>query len=110
MEDTMGRVVVAAKIESLEDVYRAERGDPPADQIRRIEVTDALSDTGAIALSLPKRMIAQLGLLPLRTRNAITASGVRPVATYGALRLTIEGRDCVCDVTEIDKSEERRGG
>src|SRR5688572_21377787 len=102
MEDTMGRVVVTATIESLEDVYRAHRGDLAADQIRRIEVTDALIDTGATALSLPKRMISQLGLLPLRTRSAVTATGIRPVATYGAVRLTIEGRDCVCDVTEID--------
>ncbi len=98
----MGRIVVLAIVESIEDLYRAQRGEIPADQVRRIDIADALIDTGATGLSLPKRMIAQLGLLPLRTRQAITTTGIQSVATFGAVRLTIEGRDCVCDVMEID--------
>jgi predicted aspartyl protease len=98
----MGRITVCAIIESLEDVYRVHRGDLRADQVRRIEVTDALIDTGATALSLPHGMIVQLGLVPLRTRQAMTTAGIVAVATFAAVKLTIEGRDCVCDVTEID--------
>lgn len=98
----MGRIVVPAIVESIEDLYRAQRGEIPANQVRRIEIADALIDTGATGLSLPKRMIAQLGLLPLRTRQDITTTGIQSVATFGAVRLTIEGRDCVCDVKEID--------
>src|ERR1039457_1403996 len=98
----MGRITVRAIIESLEDVYRAHRGDLPVDQVRRIEVADALIDAGATALSLPRGMIVQLGLVPLRTRQAMTTAGIVPVATFAAVKLTIEGRDCVCDVTEID--------
>ena len=45
----MGRVVVSAIIESLEDLYRVQRGELAAAQVRRVEVTDALVDTGATA-------------------------------------------------------------
>ena len=98
----MGRVVVSAVIESIEDLYRVLRGEVGAPPIRRIEVTDALVDTGATALSLPRRFIAQLGLLPIRTRRAVTTAGIRDVPTYGAVRLTVQDRDCTCDVIEVD--------
>lgn len=98
----MGRVTVPAIIESLEDLYRVQRGELAAEQVRRIEVDETLVDTGATGLSLPRRMVEQLGLLPIRTRRAVTTAGVRDVPTYGAVRLTVQGRDCVCDVTEVD--------
>ncbi|HYV34297.1 MAG TPA: aspartyl protease family protein [Gemmataceae bacterium] len=98
----MGRVAVPAVVESLEDVYRVHRGEMPADQARRFEVQEALIDTGATGLSLPRRLVQQLGLLPLRTRLAVTTAGVREMPTFGAVRLTVQGRDCICDVTEVD--------
>ncbi len=98
----MGRVAVPAVVESLEDVYRVQRGELAADAVRRVEVGAALVDTGATSLSLPRHLIAQLGLLPIRSRRAVTTAGIRDVATYGAVRLTIQDRDCVCDVTEVD--------
>jgi clan AA aspartic protease len=98
----MGRVAVPAVVESLEDLYRVHRGDMAAEQIRRVEVVEALVDTGATGLSLPRRLVEQLGLIPIRTRRAVTMAGVRDVPTYGAVKLTVQGRDCVCDVTEVD--------
>ncbi len=98
----MGRVVVPAIIESLEDVYRMHRGEMPADQARRVEIAEALVDTGATGLSLPRRLVERLGLLPIRTRRAVTTAGVRDVPTYSAVKLTVQGRDCVCDVMEVD--------
>jgi hypothetical protein len=56
----MGRVAVQAVIESIEDLYRVQRGDLAVTEVRRVEV-----------------------------------------ATFGAVRLTVDGRDCVCDVTEV---------
>ncbi len=100
-ESQMGRVTVPAAMESLEDVYQVQRGQITADQVRRVSVQDALVDTGATGLSMPASMIRQLGLVPLRTRKALTTSGIRDVATYAAVRLTIQDRDCVCDVTEV---------
>ena len=98
----MGRVAVPAIIESLEDVYRVHRGELPVDRIRRVEVAEALVDTGATSLGLPRHLVEQLGLIPIRTRRAVTTVGVREVPTYGAVKLTVQGRDCVCDVTEVD--------
>lgn len=97
----MGRVTVAAIIESIEDLYRVRRGELDVDKVRQVTVSDALIDTGATGLSLPNRFIQELGLLPISTRRAVTTAGIREVATYGAVKLTINGRDCVCDVTEI---------
>ena len=70
------------------------------EDVRSVEVTDALVDTGATGLSLPKRMIAQLGLEPLRTRRARTSAGPVRVQVYGTVRLTIQG-DCPSEVTEL---------
>src|SRR5205085_1128547 len=90
-----------AKIENLKDVYSVEIGLINADQARSIEVRDALVDTGATGLSLPKRLVTQLGLEPTRTRMARTSAGTVSVQVYGAVRLTIQGRDCLSDVTEL---------
>jgi clan AA aspartic protease len=98
----MGRVAVPVVVESLEDLYRVQRGELAADRTRRAEVTEALVDTGATGLSLPRSLVVKLGLLPIRTRRAVTTAGVRDVPTYGAVKLTVQGRDCVCDVTEVD--------
>src|SRR5437879_5097625 len=66
----MGKVLVRAKIENLYDVERREQGVLPADQVHAVEVTDALVDTGATGVLLPKRLIALLGLRHYRTRQA----------------------------------------
>jgi predicted aspartyl protease len=98
----MGKVVVNAKIENLEDLFNAEKGLLPDDQVRRIEVADAVVDTGATTLLLPKRMVEALGLKPLRTRHSRGLGGDFLLHVYGTVRLTIQGRDCALDVGEID--------
>lgn len=98
---TMGKVQVAAKIENLEDIFRAEAGTLPADQVRSVDVSDALVDTGAVMLSLPKRMVAQLGLRAYRTRRMRTAGGIVQTRICAAVRLTVQGRDFTTDVAEI---------
>ncbi len=98
---TMGKVLVTAKIENMADLFDAERNLLPADKVRTVEVTDALVDTGATGLSMPKRLIDQLGLRPVRSRTARTSAGNVTVQMYGTARLTIQGRDCPTDVTEL---------
>jgi predicted aspartyl protease len=97
----MGKVVVSARIENLQDAYEAEKGVLPAANVRAVEVSDALVDTGATMLSIPRRLIAQLGLTHRRTRTARTAAGIVSFDIYGAVRLTIQGRDCVVEAAEI---------
>jgi len=98
---TMGKVVVRARIENLADRHRADAGDLPAGQVRTLEVRDALVDTGATYLSMPKRLIEQLGLRFHRNRTARTATGMATFAVYGAVRLTVDERDCVVEVSEL---------
>ncbi len=97
----MGKVLVTAKIENLADVYNAEKWVPAAEEVRFVEVHDALVDTGATSLSMPKRLIACLGLIPIRTRRARTSAGPVTLQVYAGVRLTIQGRDCISDVTEV---------
>ena len=98
----MGRVLVPAKIENLHDLYHVETGSLSPEQVRTVEVSDALVDTGATTLSMPKRLIDQLGLLRLRRRRALTPVGEREVQVYGTVRLTVQGRDCTVEVSELD--------
>jgi predicted aspartyl protease len=98
---TMGKILVQAKIENLVDLWQAAQGKIPGEQIRKIEVLDAMIDTGATNLSMPKRMIEQLGLMPFRTRPARMPTGWATLRIYGGVRLTVQGRECSCDVAEI---------
>jgi predicted aspartyl protease len=99
--ETMGKVIVTAMIENLGDLYEVERGTRTNDQVRRIEVHDAIIDTGATTLLLPKRMVAALGLKPQRVRHSRGLGGDFLLPVYGTVRLTIQGRDCPLDVGEI---------
>ncbi len=98
---TMGQVLVAARIENLYDVENHATGSILADRVRSVEVTDALVVTGATGLLLPKRFIQQLGLRHFRTRQARGIGGTVSVPLYGAVRLTIDDRECAIDVGEI---------
>ncbi|HVX14069.1 MAG TPA: aspartyl protease family protein [Pirellulales bacterium] len=98
---SMGNVLVAAKIQNLHDVFNAETGSLALDEVRSVEVADALVDTGATTLSMPKRLIEALGLRPFRTRRALTTSGPTEVQVYGTVRLTVQGRECNTDVSEL---------
>ena len=42
----MGRVTTEAAIENIEDLWAVKRGLLPADQARRVTISDALVDTG----------------------------------------------------------------
>ena len=102
METTLtGKVLVTAKIENLEDLFDVEKGLILPDAARSVEVHNALVDTGATTLLLPKSMIACLGLRPLRVRQARGLGGSLAMPMFRAVRLTIQGRDCAIDVGEI---------
>lgn len=97
----MGKVLVPARIENLVDLVKVNEGTLPPDKVRFVEVPDALVDTGAVMLSMPKRLIARLGLVPFRTRTVRTVGGIVQTRILGPARLTVQGRDCTVDVAEI---------
>jgi predicted aspartyl protease len=97
----MGKVVVPARIVNVGDAYAAEHGMLPTDAVRFVDVPEALVDTGATGLSMPKSLLQRLGLKFLRDRPARTTMGVVQARMFGTARLTVQGRDCPCDVTEV---------
>ena len=97
---TMGKVAVSARIENLQDVYEAEKGVRPADDVRAVDVADALVDTGATMLSIPRRLIAQLGLTRRRTRTA-DCRGRYLVWHLRGGSFDRPGRDCIVEAAEI---------
>ena len=99
--EVMGKVTVSAVIENLDDYLEARRGTLPAERVRHATVTDALVDSGATMLLLPSRMITELGLKPLRTQTARTANGTVQMQLHRAVRLSVQGRDCILDVGEV---------
>ncbi len=97
----MDKVLVTAKIENLYDLFGVRKGLVAEEQVRRVDVADALVDTGTTGLLLPSRLVAQLGLEPLRARPSRTIAGPVPLQMFRAVRLTVQGRDCISDVGEI---------
>jgi predicted aspartyl protease len=65
------------------------------------QVRDALVDAGAACLSAPKRIIENVGRVPHGTCRLRTANGTIERNVYGGVRLTIQDRDFLCDVTEV---------
>ena len=90
---TMGKIIVLAKIENLQDPYEDSKGNLTAEQVR-LELADALVDSGATMFSLPGQLNQQLGLSeasqPLCSNQRRHAS-----PCYLRCRATDrEGRDC----------------
>ena len=96
-----GKVVVAARVENIGDLHAADQGRLAPDEVRAVEVADAPVDTGATGLSMPRSMLETLGLKHLRTRKATTSAGPVDARVFGTARLTIQGRDCPVDITEL---------
>ncbi len=97
----MGKVIVAARIENLVDALAVQQGQLSPDQLRYVDVPEALVDTGATMLGMPRSLIAQLGLVRGRVRQARSVGGMVSLQIYQAVRLTIQGRDCACEVMEL---------
>jgi predicted aspartyl protease len=96
----MGRTTVKIQVENLADVIRARAGEIPEGQVRRLEI-DALVDTGATLLCLPKSKIDLLGLIFFETRRATTANGPVDRGIYKSAHLTVLERSCSIDVMEL---------
>ena len=100
----MGRVLTEATIENMKDIWAVEQGTIPAAHARKITPTDALVDTGATLLSLPTRLIQELGLSKISSKRVTSSIGLGEASIYDAVRLTIMGRTCTMDVVEVPDS------
>jgi predicted aspartyl protease len=96
----VGRVVVAMRVENDADRTLAMLGHLPADQVRSIGV-QAQVDTGSTYASLTSSDIARLGLRRVRQRQTRAAAGPLVQQIWSAVRITVEDRDCLCEVVEL---------
>jgi len=97
----VGRVFTDLTITNRRDVIRLEdRLIQPAD-VRHITLHDVLVDTGASTLSLPKSMIAELGLTPSREVQVQTAEGIVTTMLYDDAWLTVLGRSSAFECVEL---------
>ncbi len=101
METLVGRVLTTAKIENMGDLWEVHTGLRPLQEVRMIQVADALVDTGATTLALPSVMIQQLGLFKVSEKRVTSVNGLTTVSLYSPVRITIQDRACTVDVIEI---------
>jgi clan AA aspartic protease len=89
------------KLSNSTDRDKAAEGLLPPDQVRSIEI-EALVDTGATTLALPRDVVARLGLPVAGTRRAKDAQGiVIELPWVGSLMIEILGRRMFCDALVI---------
>ena len=94
--ETLGKVLVPARLQNVYDLHEASLSDRTAEAVRRDDVSDGPCRYRRSTLSVPKQLVAQLGLKPLTSGEARQAQcrtryppGIRDV------RLTVQGRDCL---------------
>jgi predicted aspartyl protease len=97
----MGQVFIPITIVNRADEIRAADGTIAADQIRKLSLGKVLVDSGATTLSLPKGMIEQLGLEPLREVLTKTAAGYQRSLVYQDAKLTVGDRTGVFQCLEL---------
>ena len=97
----MAKVVVTARVENVYDRIAADEGRLPVANIRAVEVSNAIVAPGAPSLSMPATLLARLGLQTMRSATIRTSAGEMSVRIFGTARLTIQGRDCPVDITEL---------
>jgi hypothetical protein len=84
-DKTMDRITAKINVENAVDFVLAQQGKLPPEEVRRVEL-EALVDTGASLLCLPKSQIEALGL----TQTA-RGAGPRQTAKFRAIFTVMRG-------------------
>ena len=93
----MGKVVTRIRLTNHTDLDNLEAGRIPAAAVRSVEL-DALVDTGATELAIPREAAVRLGLRHAGTRRARLADGtLAQFERVSGIVLEILGRDTTCD-------------
>ena len=77
------------ELTNLTDLNLADAGVINPKEVRRATIENALVDTGATRLSLPKPLIEQLGLTPVGVTRAMTANGITDRTIYSVVEFTV---------------------
>lgn len=92
------------EIANREDQILAKAGIIKPEDVRRVVVNDAVVDTGATGLALPKPIIEQLGLTPVRSRRAQTTNGIVTRTVYSDVEYSVLDREGITLVTDLPES------
>lgn len=104
-ENFMGKVTTQITITNRLDEGMAERGLLPANQVRKVTLDEVLVATGAITLCLPKEVIDELGLAPLKEVLTSTAAGYQRTRVYQDAKVSLMGRVGVFQALELPGGE-----
>ena len=83
------------------DLVAVQLGVMNPEEVRRLTVPDALVDTGATSLCLPIPLVEDLGLTPIKTVRAPTATGIIDRFLYSAVEFTILERTSLMQITDL---------
>lgn len=97
----MMRHTTEIKLVNLGDLNLATAGVIKSDEIRQVIVKDALVDSGASRLSLPRSIIQQLGLQAVDQTKSRTANGIVERTVYSPVEFTVLGRTDSMRVTDL---------
>ena len=92
------------ELANREDQILAKAGIIKPEDIRRVVVNDAVVDTGTTGLALPKPIIEQLGLTPVRSRSAQTTNGIVTRTVYSDVEYSVLDREGITLVTDLPGS------
>ena len=89
------------KLVNRRDAILAEEDIIEDKDVRQMIVKDALVDTGATRISIPKPLIQDLGLKPVDTTKSRTANGIVERTVYSEVEFTVLGRSDSMKVTDL---------
>ena len=89
------------ELENLKDLHLAEAAFIKPEDVRKLTIEDALVDTGATGLCLPKSLVQQLGLTPIRQIRVQTANGTVERTIYSEVKYTVLERSHSIQVTDL---------
>ncbi len=89
------------KLVNRRDAILAEEGIIEDKDVRQMIVKDALVDTGATRISIPKPLIQDLGLKPVDKTKSRTANGIVERTVYSEVEFTVLGRSGSMQITDL---------
>jgi hypothetical protein len=100
-EKQMGQVITTITVTNRIDRVMAERGFITAEEVRSVILDNVVVDTGATLLSLPARIISQLGLIQVGERDVETSAGIKKGRIFADAQIIVEGREGRFDCLEL---------
>jgi len=97
----MGQVITTITVTNRIDRVMAERGFISAEEVRSVILDNVVVDTGATLLSLPARIISQLGLIKVGERDVETSAGIKKGRIFADAQIIVEGREGRFDCLEL---------